>query len=197
VTLVHLGHPVIAMRCLSSAWNDNAVDADTGVWLISEVLKSGSDESKVDASGLLANMADKLPDEHQSGNISWPDALWDQWQTKIPEDGRFYILEAIVRTLLSRDRGWWGSSHGWAVIALDEARLRDPSTTIKAEAALILKHVLDTFSRDDTAWTYKRGWKSLAEIRSQIAAFKFPIGYSSPYGERLQKLESWSKSRTD
>lgn len=40
--LVHLGHPVIAMRALRAAWSDGPVDVDTAVWLINEVLESGS-----------------------------------------------------------------------------------------------------------------------------------------------------------
>jgi hypothetical protein len=43
--LIHLEHPVIAMRCLEAAWDDNAVDRGTAAWLISEVYEKGTLDS--------------------------------------------------------------------------------------------------------------------------------------------------------
>jgi len=39
-TLVQLGHPIIAMRALASAFPEHAVDRSTATWLIGEVLTS-------------------------------------------------------------------------------------------------------------------------------------------------------------
>jgi hypothetical protein len=41
-TVEHLGHPVIAMRTLQTALRDDAVDINTAVWLIDQVLSRRS-----------------------------------------------------------------------------------------------------------------------------------------------------------
>lgn len=58
--LVHLGHPTIAMRTLSIAWGEGAVDNATACWLLSEVFKGGSEQSQLEASELLYRHANDL-----------------------------------------------------------------------------------------------------------------------------------------
>jgi len=62
-TLVHLGHPTIAMRALRVVWAERVVDEGTACWLISQVLQSESDDSKIEACELLRANASKLPFE--------------------------------------------------------------------------------------------------------------------------------------
>jgi hypothetical protein len=52
--LVHLDHPVIAMRTLGAAWGDGVVDSASAVWLINEVFERGSKHSQLEAATLLA-----------------------------------------------------------------------------------------------------------------------------------------------
>jgi len=82
--LIHLGHPVIAMRTLSAAWTDEKVDPETAVWLIGEVLGSAStlERSKNEAARLLLAHADELclrGDEHR-GEFVWPESPWEMWR---------------------------------------------------------------------------------------------------------------------
>jgi hypothetical protein len=58
--LVHLGHPLIAMRTLASVWQEGAIDSGTACWLISEVFQRGSPESKIEATTLLRQNVENL-----------------------------------------------------------------------------------------------------------------------------------------
>ena len=88
-TLVHLGHPVIAMRALDAAWHDDAVDAATGCWLISQVFQEGSEESMLEAARLLRIHAKALcGSEAEIGTYEWPYAIYDKWPQQLPLDAR-------------------------------------------------------------------------------------------------------------
>jgi hypothetical protein len=192
--LVHLGHPIIAMRTLNAAWADEAVDLDTATWLIGEVMKTGSDESKNEASILLATYASRLAyDEPQRGMVSWPDTLWDQWPLNLPEEARTHNLEAILETLVSRDLEWWGRTHGWAVILLDEARLHDPDPWISDKATCALTFLIRTFGDPPSGYLrFKHGLKDLEEMFSQIADFRITDLDSTWASGLLPRLASWA-----
>jgi hypothetical protein len=68
--LIHLGHPVIAMRTLGAAWEEDAVESATACWLIGEVFQSGSNVSRREGSRLLRGNAHKLGAIR--GHYDWP-----------------------------------------------------------------------------------------------------------------------------
>jgi hypothetical protein len=114
--LVHLGHPVISMRSLAVAWEAGAADSATACWLISEVLRGGSDESKLEASKLLLDHAERLTGSlEQKATFTWPDALYDEWPLKLPLEARQNNLESILRLMLSRSKKWWAKDSTAAV----------------------------------------------------------------------------------
>jgi hypothetical protein len=71
-TLVHLGHPIIAMRCLAASWDDKAIDSASATWLISEAYSKGTPASQIEAANLLRDHALDLTDPTRPGTFSWP-----------------------------------------------------------------------------------------------------------------------------
>ncbi|MEU1814953.1 hypothetical protein ABZ543_07125 [Streptomyces roseifaciens] len=59
-SLVHLYHPVIAMRVLAAAWDAEAVDTGSAVWLINEALVDRKPRSQVEAARLFHQHANRL-----------------------------------------------------------------------------------------------------------------------------------------
>jgi hypothetical protein len=112
--LVHLGHPVIAMRSLAVAWDDRAADPATACWLVSEVFRRGSEESMLEASKLLWKHAGSLfEEEGEDSAFAWPDALYDEWPLRVPLEGRYMNLRSVIRLALSRDREWFTRQGEW------------------------------------------------------------------------------------
>ena len=99
------------MRTLAAAWADEAVDSQAACWLTSEVLKTGSDESKAEAASLLDRNSDRLATSVR-GTYYWPASIYERWPGKFPIDARVSILFAIPKVLLSRPRAWWTGNEG-------------------------------------------------------------------------------------
>jgi len=111
--LVHLEHPVIAMRTLSAAWDDNAVDAATACWLISEVFAGGTEDSKYEAAMLLMlHVSELCMDDTRKGVFEWPSFIYLKWPMSIPRDARYVILISLIELVLSRNQDWWGQQPG-------------------------------------------------------------------------------------
>jgi hypothetical protein len=117
-TLVHLGHPAIAMRALTIIWEEDRVDGGTACWLISEVLRTGSEVSKKEAAELLFLHAETLTREARPFYYDWPDVLIDNWLTDLPLEARLRILAAFVKVVLSQELSWWDSKW-WFFAYLD------------------------------------------------------------------------------
>jgi hypothetical protein len=191
--LVHLGHPVIAMRTLNAAWEDNAVDTDTATWLISEVMSAGSKDSKIEASVLLSSRASELCVDSDPPRVSWPANLSDEWRTDLPIDARLTIVITILEVLLSRDVKWWAGYQGWAVVLLDDARLKDSNPGIRYYAAEALGIVIRTYGPKPTGvWSFKGGWKSLEKISAEVADCEISDADLDYRLGLLRRLASWA-----
>jgi hypothetical protein len=172
--LVHLGHPVIAMRALSAAWRDGSVDLATAVWLINEVLEHGSPASQLEACRLLfrhaGTMCDK--DDDHAGDFEWPEALNTTWPADVPKAGRFEILFAIVEVVLSREKRWWGRYRdGWAVVLLDEAMKKDPDPVLRDCACHLAGALIESYDDTQDIWLpWRDGHKDLTAIREDVRA---------------------------
>jgi len=116
-TLVHLGHPVIAMRTLQAALADEAVDISTAVWLIDQVLsgdhtvgdRSDLAVSKQDAAELLLSLVDQLPDDARPGYAAWPSCISGRWPPDLDVQTGMNLVFAMLSTLTSRPESWWTS----------------------------------------------------------------------------------------
>lgn len=129
-TLVHLGHPVIAMRTLQAALDDDAVDLSTAVWLIDQVLtatptRGARDDlvvSKQDAVELLVTQLPRLPDDDHPGSVSWPLSALGAWPPNLGQQSGWRLMHTLLGLLVSRDARWWtsrGLTWSWVIASLD------------------------------------------------------------------------------
>ena len=138
-TLVHLGHPVIAMRTLQAALADKAVDISTAVWLIDQVLngtntvgdRSDLAVSKQDAAELLLSLVEQLPDDARPGYAIWPSCASGRWPADLDVQTGMNLVFALLATLTSRPESWWTSrdlTWLWAIDTLVSAAEDRPGT---------------------------------------------------------------------
>jgi hypothetical protein len=199
--LVHLGHPVIAMRALRAAWSDGPVDVDTAVWLINEVLDKGSRESQVEASSLLCEHAADLCDDRDGheGEFSWPALLYAEWPTRPLRACRFEILFAIVRVVLSKARPWWGYEYDWSLVLLDEAMERDPDPVLKNCARHLLRPLAESYAADfnrrsEVRLPWGDATKDLSAIERRASDPQGDGRTTKKTQDLIAKLERWRNS---
>jgi hypothetical protein len=193
--LVHLGHPIIAMRTLSAMWDDHRVDLDTATWLIGEVFKTGTDPSKTEAAYLLLLHADELTDSQRKGWFYWPNELLGSWRIDIPAEAKGHILTALMTMLLSRERAWWlsSSSIGWVLYTLDEIVDKENEASIKASATVYLNALLALESDiDHRSIVGPYGWKALSEIRTRAEQTQTEDAWAVT-SEIIGRIEAWAR----
>jgi hypothetical protein len=193
--LVHLEHPVIAMRTLSAAWDDSAVDGATACWLISEVLEKGTDESKYEAAVLLLAHASKLcADDSHKGFYEWPAIIDLKWPMSIPRLARYVILLSLVELVLSRDQDWWSHDPALMTLLLHESLQTDEDSGIRNMAAYFLTALLPLFDHRDGAykWAFQSGYLTLAEIRDGVAQHEISSGIPDDARMRQKDLRAWA-----
>lgn len=168
--LVHLNQPVIAMRSLRTAWADGAVDPETAVWLIGEVVNADDIGSQLEAARLLEERARLLTDgAGVDARFYWPPSIYENWPRFLPVEGRIAVLGALLRVLLSQPLPWWAAKrYGWAVALLDEALQSDSDEGIRNESAEILRVLLSTITGPTDRISWRAAWKSLPKIRQRV-----------------------------
>lgn len=174
-------------------WADDAVDSATACWLISEVFRTGSGESKMEAADLLDVHAGKLVRSAQ-GDFSWPASILDRWPAEMPIFSRTNILTALVRLLCSRPKEWWVGYEHWFLAMLDDARRRDPDFIIRDTAATFLKVILSAreFDPNEVALMGKEE-RSIASVEQGLAEHGEPEGWFSRGRDRGPELEAWAQ----
>jgi hypothetical protein len=189
--LVHLGHPAIAMRTLSAAWSDEAVDPASACWLIGEVLRTGSSESKLEAAGLLRGHVNRLT-YADKGTFEWPDAIWDDWPQNMQYNARYWVLLATVEMVLSRDKAWWGRDYNWTILLLDEARRADKSSYLRDCATIFLRALLSHYN-ERGALSWKNGSKDVDKIRRDVSQHKYQNDLEDDIeiATLRERIESW------
>ena len=153
-TLVHLGHPVIAMRTLQTAWRDDAVDVKTAVWLIDQVLATTASTasagdlvaSKQEAVEMLnANLAQLVHDD-RPGDVDWPLSAV-AWPKDLDQQTGWRLLQTLLELLTGNPAQWWtrdGLTWSWTIYALDQL-VQDHSADalLRSEAARYGKKLLE------------------------------------------------------
>lgn len=201
-TLVHLEHPVIAMRTLDSAWNEGVVDAATGCWLIGEVFKSptSSKASMVEASRILNSHSTQLCGE-VPGDFSWPAAIYEDWPKRIPFEARVQNLSSILITLTSQDKAWWGTTYNWAVVLLHVILTSDKDHGIRTTAAYALQPLLETYRGRNTSTLYfaRRGrGLPFNEVYNTVSNYDYTDAPVVTYVyEQIEDLRSWAGASLD
>jgi hypothetical protein len=197
--LVHLGHPVIAMRALRAAWHDKGVDVATAVWLINEVLERGTPVAQIEASYLLSEHANELCyEEGRDGEFEWPEILHKKWIKDAPRACRLEIFSAIVAVLISRDKSWWGYTDGWAVVLFYEAMTVDPDPVLRDCACHLARPIIESYPTKDVRLPWGDDLRELAEIERSVRNYQ-GCGRITVKTTMLEKeLESWlSHPETD
>jgi hypothetical protein len=190
--LVHLGHPVIAMRTLGAAWGEDAVDPASASWLISEVVRTGTEASKNEAVGLLREHAKRLTKD-EPAVYEWPDALWMTWRKDLAINSRYAVLLAVFELLYSKDKAWWGSNYHWMIATLENAWRLDEDDYLRAFAAALLKLLLEGFPRDVGFSTGDRKLY-ISEIRSELEQYnpEFDMSMDDDVIEITHKYRLWT-----
>ncbi|MEJ3659292.1 hypothetical protein WEH80_40680 [Actinomycetes bacterium KLBMP 9759] len=200
-SLVYLGHPVIAVRSLTTAWSAGAVDNATAVWLVGEVYRSGTAASKIEASMLLRARAATLT-ESATGSYHWPQAIREAWRADLPLDARINNFLALITILTSQDRSWWRNRHVWAVALLDEVIRTEPRRSgLAAEAILLQRKLLSTLSvSPGAAISWRRGWKTIRSVWNNLRTYerRHPSALRIHAIEELDPLvATWLQPDTD
>jgi hypothetical protein len=197
--LVHLGHPVIAMRTLSAAWSEGKVDTATAVWLIGEVLRdpNTSRDSQVEAARLLLGHAANLcrTEEGQEGEFEWPQSLWSAWPQELPREARFDILFASTEVLLSRPKAWWGQRDGWVVVLLHEALTRDEDDVLAECAAHLLAALIDSYEPRAIRWPWNDGFKTLDDVEAAVEKHRSTGRCTVRTNTVAKKLDGWRQGQ--
>jgi len=205
-TLIHLEHPVIAIRALRAAWLDGAVDAETATWLIGEVLETGTPGSKLEAARLLRSRVEVLTEGRADGSLDlhWPYPLYENWPVTLDIEARIDILQAMVDLLLSRPLRAWRAGdyspgargYSWMLPLLDEIIREEPDPVIKGQAAIVAETLLATMPAA-TQVNWRSNWVAIGPMRERAAVTAAAAMKSgqrlTPFrdvGERLQKWAS-------
>jgi hypothetical protein len=160
-TLVQLGHPIVAMRALGPAYEDNAVDVSTFTWLISQVLTTDAtvgtpkdlDDAKEEAAALLrTRAATDLTSLSVTGRFYWPEAIQTRWPSGLSRNAERSILLSIADLLLSQSKEWWtsgGATYTWVIYTLDEAVRNSEHHETKAAAAALGQAFLEVTDQSE------------------------------------------------
>ena len=198
VTLIHLGHPTIAMRALSAAWEDRAVDRWTVCWIIGQVLTStGVEEStspllKVEASSILLLNADQFTANISSvGKVPWPDCLTASWPRHLPEVAAANCIAALVVVVTSQPKAWWhkdDKTWTWAIYSLVEA-LEDDSDAVRDMAARVVLEMLKSMDEDERIVGLSRALSKAEAATKASARIGVPFFRT---GHFLERLQNWA-----
>lgn len=191
--LVHLGHPVIAMRTLGAAWGDGVVENASAVWLINEVFGSRTEQSQLEAATLLDIYAPELCAD-APGNFSWPMSIEFEWPSDMRLDARLHVFRAVLRTLTSKPLDWWnkGGRAGWALSLLDEVIRKDLDGDVRGEAAVAARTILPVVKLA----TLQCGgrWKPMKEIRTRVEDVDRPSREILTLKPLQEKLADWANA---
>jgi hypothetical protein len=188
--LVHLGHPIVAMRTLGAAWADKAVDAASAVWLINEILEGEDIQGHLEAATLLDIHAPELCAQ-TPGMFSWPLSIEFKWPTSMRLNTRIHLLNAVLVTLTSKSIRWWsdGGRAGWALSLLDEAVQHDPDDGMRAEAATAARRIISVVNLRTTQ--HENTWKDVTDIHDRAASVEQLPTIISKLRLAQQKLAEW------
>jgi len=198
-TVVHLGHPVIAMRTLQTALRDDAVDINTAVWLIDQVLVAAPTParrgvvlvaSKQEAVELLHTNLERLIDDDRPGDVEWPLSAFGAWPRDLSQQAGWRLVQALMELLTSRTADWWTQTFtwSWVIYTLDQlAQDHTADKGLRREAAgygllLLRAHRGDINSLTDTV--------PRARVEERLRTL---AGDEHPFEQRalVARLEEW------
>lgn len=196
-TLVVLGYPVIAMRTLQAALNEQAVDSASAAWVIDHVLGDATAHgdgrpSREDAVGLLYDHYRVFTDDTRPGKFEWPRCAAGQWPPGLGQQGGWTLMLAMLRLLTSRPASWWTADDltwSWVIYTLYQITQEpggDPH--LRAEAATYSLLLLDAFAGDTINGSVNEMIQA-KDLRARMTPLAHPEWFSNPQTERT--LRQW------
>ena len=210
-TLVVLGYPVIAMRTLQAALNEQAVDSASAAWVIDQVLGDrpilGEDRvsgaaggpvqpeaapSREDAVGLLYDHHLVFTDDTRPGKFEWPRCAAGQWPPGLDQQSGWTLMLAMLRLLTSRPAAWWTADDltwSWVIYTLYQIT-QEPGGDqhLRAEAATYSLLLLDAFTGDTINGSVNEMIQA-KDLRERMKPLAHPEWFSNPQTERT--LRRW------
>jgi hypothetical protein len=168
-TLVHLGHPVVAMRVLAACWDDGTIDTPSATWVISEVFESNDPQAQLEAAAMLDARARELCG-CPPGSFSWPSAIEFRWIPGAPLPARLRVFRSVLRMLVTKSPQWWseGGRQGWAVGVLYDAMQKDPDAGVRWHAAMAVEILLPPLEEAGLTEIQGEGWVAIARVRKNV-----------------------------
>ncbi|SNX62311.1 hypothetical protein SAMN06272735_4082 [Streptomyces sp. TLI_55] len=197
-TLVHLYHPVIAMRMLSATWREDAADTASAIWIIDEVLEDGTPESQIEAARLFYQHADQLC-YASAGQYEFPAILEKKWPAKLPWDARLALLTGLPKFLTSKPKQWWTDGHHWICPLLEAVIKDDNDKSLKAFAHDMLERLLSDVEPSDAAHRLGNKKRTFSEMKKTIDDYTPKAGDRFTDAETqglLARVQDWMEGKT-
>jgi hypothetical protein len=196
-TIVHMGHPLIALRVLATALDNEKVDPQTAAWVLGEGLLAADDAVKEEAAALLNEHSAEFTENEKPGFFSWPNCLTTAWISDLSRSAGQNVVSGLVELLVSQSQTWWTVEWSWVIYTLDEAMQRDRLADTRHVAATAVEAIL-AYWEDDQVWGLLDS-RSASDVRDRAHAL------TEQYGQAYVDLESirrwgddpnWSKPRS-
>ena len=138
-TLVHLEHPVIALRCLSAAWpNSRVIDIDTATWLLVAAFDTGGDDAQEEAVTLARINVDAFAASVKESSYSSPKFGHGTWSPTVNWNTRVDIIKFYVELLSKISVEQWGNN---TLVVLFDVMQREPDEVIQQVVALAVQEL--------------------------------------------------------
>ena len=138
-SLVQLGQPVLAIRALQPAWNEDAVGLDSAIWIIGQVLLSHDSVAQRSAVALLVDITKTRLQGGYALASSWPAPIWENWMKLKNADDETRLLTALARWIEAHPRDYWeGARIGYFVATLYTAAAPQNRSHTQGDAGRLL-----------------------------------------------------------
>ena len=168
--LVDLGHLNFALALLGEIWPKQGMSPDAACWLIDKCLQSADQDIQADAANMLLVNANSLSEVEC---FSWPRILWRSWPASITGYARLYILQALIRCLMSKSAEKWSSQclNGFLDQLVRIKEEEDDDDLLRNGATIILDTLLShAMFKDHENPILDTGTLDLGKLREDVHA---------------------------
>jgi hypothetical protein len=131
-----------ALALLAPLWSQRELSSEAAVWLIDRALRSNNPRLQNDAATILFDNAALL---WTDTGIEFPQSVSGRWDSSLPIEARFNVLNALLEALLSVPPAKWQKEPlAGAIFILHTVRETETDDTIRANAIVALDALLCT-----------------------------------------------------
>lgn len=139
--LANLNQLDFALALLGQMWANREVSPGAAVWVVNRLLLGGDESLQHQAAALLYANADTLS---TSAGYEYPECVNLTWTNDLPTQAREWLVSALVKLLVSRERHDWDDADINAVVVqLDLIRRADKASHVRNGALVCLDALLD------------------------------------------------------